>query len=100
MKLRLLILFAFFAQLTSIAQIPGLTKFDLNVGGNSYPLYLTPFSAANGGKICFFGNDGSGNGWELYTCDGDGKHKPALVLDLNPAAGNCVDQYSNHPTIV
>ncbi|MGN6475941.1 MAG: hypothetical protein ACTHKV_01860, partial [Flavipsychrobacter sp.] len=81
-----------------LAQTPGLKKFDLNKVGSSYPMYLTPFNAANGGKLCFFADEGIGDGFELYTCDGT--NQPVLVLDLNPLAGSAVEQYSNRPTIV
>lgn len=81
-----------------LAQTPGLKKFDLNKVGSSYPMYLTPFNAANGGKLCFFADEGIGDGFELYTCDG--VNQPVLVLDLNPLAGSAVEQYSNRPTIV
>jgi ELWxxDGT repeat protein len=80
------------ASLSSFAQIPGLTKLDVNAGASSsYPLYLTEFK----GKPYFFANENT-KGYELRTMNSSGA--PALVYDTYPLATSCIVPGFNKPT--
>lgn len=77
---------------SSLAQIPGLSKIDVNSGSaSSYPLYLTEFN----GKPYFFANEPT-KGYELRTINSSGA--PVLVHDLYPLTTSCTAPGFNKPT--
>lgn len=84
------LLLIFWAE-TVIAQ-PGLFKYDVTPGSNSYPQYFAAF----GQKLCFFAAD-SANGWEPWATDSAGPAKLISNVYALPATSSILPSFYKKP---